>query len=670
MAISRMQRLSLIVSRERLDDLLLSLQDLRGLEFRILSQERDWQEVFAEERVSLPPIHHYDSGKHLNLQGEEALNFLSKQEQHLELTIQQIKGYLPKQGSWRRLRQKKRGFPLKSVQNQGIKFEQIGILDRLSSLFQELDRISLELQNIEEERTNLTKWSALTTTPGDLEQFKHIKALIGTIPSSKDDSQYLALTKAEGIDIQEVYRTDTEYGLILFLHPRREEEAGHDLTDYGFKAFSYPYKALPKDRLEELATEKTSLLTRRSQIEEELSQAPSILEDLEVQLEYTLNLYSRQLAKKRLASSQYLVAIEAWVEEAEVGALKAGLIREFSDNILVEELPLEEADWDHVPIKLRNHPLIEPFEIVTEMYSLPRYYEKDPTPILAPFYFTFFGMMVADLGYGLLMTFLTGVALKLFHLNKAGQRFLKFFAILGVSVAIWGLIYGSFFGYTLPIQLISTTGDVMTILLLSVAFGFVTVVVGLFLGGQQKIRMKDYASAYNDGFAWCLILVGFLLLAVGKLLPELAFLASLGQWLAIANAIGILLVSIIKAKSLSGLGSGLYNLYNVSGYIGDLVSFTRLMALGLSGASIGSAFNLIIGLFPGISKILVGSLLFILLHAINIFLSLLSGYVHGARLMFVEFFGKFYEGGGRAFDPLKPSEKHITIINEVHLEDK
>ena len=130
----------------------------------------------------------------------------------------------------------------------------------------------------------------------------------------------------------------------------------------------------------------------------------------------------------------------------------------------------------------------------------------------------------------------------------------------------------------------------------------------------------------------------------------MSILVPIGKWLAILNAIGILIVSIVSAKKLSGLASGLFNLYNVSGYVGDLVSFTCLMALGLSGASIGSAFNLIVNLFPPLGRFTVGLVLFIVLHAINMFCPSCRD-MHGARLIFVEFFGKFYEGGGKPFRP-------------------
>lgn len=210
----------------------------------------------------------------------------------------------------------------------------------------------------------------------------------------------------------------------------------------------------------------------------------------------------------------------------------------------------------------------------------------------------------------------------------------------------------------------------MSILILSVIFGFVTVIVGLLLNGLQQVKMRDYAQAYSSGFAWCLILVGLFLMAIGFLIPGLGFLITTGKWLAIVNAIGIVLVAVITSKSFAGLGAGLYQLYSISSYVGDLVSFTRLMALGLSGASIGSAFNLIVSIFPPLGRFTIGIVIFIFLHAINIFLSLLSGYVHGARLMFVEFFGKFYQGGGRAFNPLKVTNKYVVITKESQMEEE
>ena len=421
---------------------------------------------------------------------------------------------------------------------------------------------------------------------------------------------------------------------------------------------------MPKKKLLEALKEKPlelsfAALEQAGKARDEEALLEGISKQLKVQLDYLCNLSSRQESKNQLASTQNLAALEGWIESNQVKALEACLTEQFGQSILIQTREIRQDEEDKVPTKLKNNALVEPFELVTEMYSLPKYGDKDPTPVVSLFYFVFFGMMVADIGYGLLLFVGTSLALHFLHVKPGLAKNLRFFRLLGVAVIIWGLVYGSFFGFELPFALISTSSDAMTILVISVVFGFVTVLAGLFLSGLKNIRLKDYAEAYNAGFAWVLILLGLLLLALGNFFPSLAFAATIGQWLAIINALGILAVSIVSAKSLAGLGSGLFNLYNVSGYVGDLVSFTRLMALGLSGASIGSAFNLIVSLFPPVARFSIGILLFIALHLVNMFLSFLSGYVHGARLIFVEFFGKFYDGGGKPFTPLKPSEKYV-----------
>ncbi|MGT2785223.1 V-type ATP synthase subunit I [Streptococcus merionis] len=669
MAISQMQKLSLILPKEQLDDVLLVMQDLRHVEVRDLGQDASWQLALSENQVQLAEVSSFDRGGQEVLAGEEALAYFLKRQQKLENAIAQLKTYLPKQGLIASLRQKRRLLDFSDVEIQGRECLEENVLKKVQSLFREHDSLKEQLQKLEDNRTQISKWSNLEITPKELSKFKHIKALVGTIPNTEDNQFLRQLQEAEAVDFQEVFRSETEYGVILFLHPREEKKAPINFEDFLFKPLEYPYDLVPAEQLKEFDVAEKLLLERIQGIEGQLRDAQDSLEQLELELEAVTNHHARELAKKKLAASQYLVAIEGWIETSELPLFKQKLQAEYGDSILLTESEVTEEDWDYVPTQLRNHPLIEPFEMITEMYSLPKYYEKDPTPYVAPFYFTFFGMMIADVGYGLLLFLATGLALRFFSLAKGTKRFLQFFNVLSVSVSLWGLVYGSFFAFELPVQLLSTTDDVMVILVLSVAFGFITVLTALFLSGRQKMRMKDYAEAYNAGFAWLLILVGVIFLIVGMMLPSMAYLATIGKWLMILNAIGILVVSVIASKSLAGLGSGLYNLYNATGYVSDLVSFTRLMALGVSGASIGTAFNMIVGLLPTPARFTVGILLFIALHAVNLALSLLSGYVHGARLIFVEFFGKFYEGGGRAFNPLRPAEKYFDI-KKVHLEDK
>ena len=193
----------------------------------------------------------------------------------------------------------------------------------------------------------------------------------------------------------------------------------------------------------------------------------------------------------------------------------------------------------------------------------------------------------------------------------------------------------------------------------------IQIFIGLGLAAKENIKAKNYLGAVSDGFAWQGIMVGAIVGGLGKMLMDSQGLFFIGVGLAVLSALLIIVTPMLQSKSkLKGLAKGAYNLYGITSYIGDLVSYTRLMALGISGGSIAAAFNMLVGYMPPIARFSVGILLMLALHGLNIFLSLLSAYVHGARLQYVEFFGKFYEGGGRAFSPLKTEEKYVNIEQE------
>ena len=646
MAISQMRQLSLLLPKELLDQLLFYLQGLESVQIHDLRQEEDWQAAFEQALVGRPD-------QQLSQQ-----DLFSRQEK-LERLIAELEPFMPKKKLLESLKEEPLELSFTALEQAGKARDEVALLEGISKQLRVLQEAKGQIEADRLEVAALEKWEPLELTPQAAATFSHLGALIGTIPNTDDDALRLALGAHPDLKFQEVFTDDTEHGVLMFYKTGSLEDVRKILKEYGFKPFEYDHAELPAERIALLKANIRQQEAVAEAMTKSLAASKNELDQLKVQLDYLCNLSSRQESKNQLASTQNLAALEGWIESNQVQALEACLTEQFGQSILIQTREIRQDDEDKVPTKLKNNVLVEPFELVTEMYSLPKYGDKDPTPVVSLFYFVFFGMMVADIGYGLLLFVGTSLALHFLHVKSGLAKNLRFFRLLGVAVIIWGLVYGSFFGFELPIALISTSSDAMTILVISVVFGFVTVLAGLFLSGLKNIRLKDYAEAYNAGFAWVLILLGLLLLALGNFFPSLAFAATIGQWLAIINALGILTVSIVSAKSLAGLGSGLFNLYNVSGYVGDLVSFTRLMALGLSGASIGSAFNLIVSLFPPVARFSIGILLFIALHLVNMFLSFLSGYVHGARLIFVEFFGKFYDGGGKPFTPLKPSEKYV-----------
>lgn len=347
-------------------------------------------------------------------------------------------------------------------------------------------------------------------------------------------------------------------------------------------------------------------------------------------------------------------------------------MKEFEDRIqkvLGQDYYLltEDADRDsqEVPILLKNNRLVKPFELLTSMYAYPRYNEIDPTPFFAPFYFLFAGIMVGDLGYGLLVFIGTLIALKCFNLDKGKRQFIQFFNYLSISTMIWGLIFGSFFGGIVPMpSLIDPANQVMEMVLLSMVLGGIHLFFGLGLQAYMDIRdHKPLDALYDVGF-WYMTLVGAIGTGISKVLTIQPMVAKILFVTMIIGMVGILLTGGRAEKSIGGkIGWGVYSLYGLANYIGDFASYFRLMALVLSGSFIAVAVNMISGILfgKGILGILFGLVIFLVFQLFNAFLSYLSAYVHTARLTYVEMFNKFYEGGGRPFRKFVEDSEYFNV---------
>ncbi|MBU5462268.1 V-type ATP synthase subunit I, partial [Lachnoclostridium sp. MSJ-17] len=292
----------------------------------------------------------------------------------------------------------------------------------------------------------------------------------------------------------------------------------------------------------------------------------------------------------------------------------------------------------------------------------------------------FFGMMFSDAGYGLLMVIVIGIALKVFKPDKKMRNNLKLFQYCGVSTTVWGLIFGSIFGdapaslynyFTgttdmtmaklLPWPTLDPQKDALLLMVISIAFGLVHILVGMGCKFVVCIREKDYAAAFFDTGLWMLLLVGLAVLAAGMFLAPV--LVTVGAVIAIACAVGLVLTQGRGKKGIVGKAvGGLASLYDVTSYISDLLSYSRLLALGLTTGVMAQVFNM---LSTMMGKSVVGFIFMIIIfiagHLINIGLNALGSYVHTMRLQYVEMFSKFYEGGGKEFEPFSLQSKYIKI---------
>lgn len=544
-------------------------------------------------------------------------------------------------------------------------------LTQVETIQQNLKNLAQQQQELDQEEQELARWQYLDVHPQTALENAVVK--LGIINNRNQENFLQGLKEWPNIYVEEVYQSPNHVYYFVIV-PRENQAAFSSLAEkVSFQEVDYTYSVAPKEMYQAVKEQQAVLQKEQQAVKKQLVPYSQQLQRWLLAEEYLLTSLERDKAQEKLATIGRLFILEGFLPVSQKKEFIAQLYEEVPPTSIVVETQAVEQGGD-VPTQLANHPLVEPFELLTEMYSLPRYGEIDPTPYMVPFYCIFFGMMVADIGYGLVMFLVTFIALKVLTLKRSQARFLKFFFLLSFPTMLWGLIYGSFFGATLPQEafgislpfpILSTTTDVNQILILSVVFGFLQILFGLGINGVLHVKKKEYLESLAGGFCWQGVLLGIALILLGQLVLGQPSLLWLGLVLAIGGALGILIIPIIQTSSkLKGLAKGIYGLYGITGYVGDLVSYTRLMALGIAGGSIGAAFNMLVGYLPLIPRLTLGVILIVLLQTLNLLLSLLSAFVHGARLQYVEFFGKFFSGGGRSFQPLSPSEKHVNVSNQ------
>ncbi len=367
--------------------------------------------------------------------------------------------------------------------------------------------------------------------------------------------------------------------------------------------------------------------------------------------------------------TEHTALIRGYVTEVDIPYLRRKLEKEFT--VVIEE---EAADERIAPVKLKNNFFAAPAETITTMYSLPSYTDIDPTPLTGFFYYLLFGMMLSDAGYGLLMVVGTLLGLKFLKPGPKMRQTLRMFLYCGLSTVMWGLIFGSFFGdaiavisrtffgheVKLPALLDPMNGDAVTLLIISIVIGFIQIIAGLLAKFVTALKNGDKAGAFFDAGFWITMLIGIGFLALG--IMAVKPLVTVGAVVAIASALGLILTQGREKKGIMKIFSGVASLYDITGYVSDLLSFSRLMALGLTTAAMGAVFNLLGTLAGnGIIGILLMIVMFIVGHALCFALNALGAYVHTLRLQYVELFSKFYEGGGRPFKAFSINNKYVGV---------
>lgn len=632
-----------------------------------------------EKEALLERLQRFESVQFIDLQSKlenEELSFLKSAAEDKEIlsresdlskikfSLEFLKPYIDKESGIQAFRKGKKVITFDELEEQIKSIEWISIYEELREKEGKQNSLMNEKTKIESEIETLLPWSNFDCSFEQLKNLRYTSYFLGTIPTNLKDS------------FTEEFQKETEYSYLEFINQGKddayllaivikelEEKCSEILKKYGFSKSSFNYDESPRNIIKGYENRIKQIEQEKEEIVKGLKNLKDYEEKLQLVYEYYSNSLNRAKAGLNFIKTNNIVAIEGWNTVSSNKELE-GIVKEVvKENYYLEFEKAQEED--KVPILLKNNGLVAPFESVTEMYSLPNYKEVDPTPVLSIFYFIFFGMMLADAGYGIIMVVGTALALKLFNLEKDTKNFMRLFLYLGISTAFWGAIYGGWFGDAPKAFLgkpaayvLSPADDIMKVFALSIVFGVIHILVGLGMKAYVLIRDKKYIDAVFDVGLWYVSLAGIFMMFSPNF-------KGTGKVLMIIGFVGLVLTQGRDAKSIGGkIGGGIYGLYGITGYIGDIVSYSRLLALGLAGGFIANAFNLMINLIPGSGRIIAGPIIFIGGHIFNLGINALGAYVHTSRLQYLEFFNKFYEGGGKKFTPFKSVNKFINITNK------
>ena len=655
MAIVKMSKFDLVVFAEQRAKVLKKLQKFKEVNFVDIELHDENGELSKDAVEGVT--------KYVN---NEELTHIDERLYQLSNAISLIKKYDERKTRLRDVIHGNENYTFDELAKKVLTYDWKKVSSELNKIGTQYSQIKSEISKKYMRYDEIDLWERLDVNPKELKNLKKVNTFLGTVPIKLKGSFIDGISELDKTYYEElkIVKDEVYYLVISSIDESEKEKLAEVFRNTSFTVENLDIDAVPQDYKNELQKEISELKKEKRRLKAQIKTYSEDLTDLQAVYEYMQNKKLRIVESEKLAQTENTILIKGWIPTEKVSEFEKVIKDEAGDNYY---LTFTDADRDDatVPIKLKNGKVASTFENLTGMYAYPRYNEIDPTPLFTPFYILFFGMMGADVGYGLVLLLATMFVLKVVNLSSQMRKSIKFFFYLSFSVIFWGLLYGSYFGATIPgmWRLVDPASQYNDLLIGSIVFGVVHIFVGLAIKAYMLIRDGKSLEAVYDVLFWYMALIGGMLFLIFKLMNLSGVVANVSMWVMIAGMAGIVLTGGREAKGVGAkLGGGLYSLYGISSYVGDFVSYSRLMALGLSGGFIASAINMIAGMIGGnwFGMIFIPVIL-IVGHLFNMFLSFLGAYVHTSRLMYVEYFGKFYEGGGKPFKDFRTENKYINL---------
>ena len=545
-----------------------------------------------------------------------------------------------------------------------------------------LEEYSEKIINIRSENAKYTSiqnqlapYKAVTAKFSAFKSTKHVSIVLGTINVGK--LPLVSKLEEKGAYV-EVYQDEQNVNIAVISHKENEQEITEILSEMEFASCSLNYDDVAIDMINDAARHTKENEGTIIDLYFDAIRYESVLLDAQRLHDfYALEIRKVECEGLTLSThSSYF--LEGWVPAKMADEL----------NKALEESPLalsfvirDPIEGENVPTYCENNEVVSPYESVTNMFSSPAYKEIDPNPFVAFFFFMFYGMMLSDAGYGLILTILTGIVLLLTKPKKGQSNLIKIVFMGGISTIIWGFLFGSYFGLNAKDLGIwywfNPIDSPMNMLYLSLAMGIFQMLFGTMIKAYAEFKAKNILAG-AAAFCWFFLVLGLGLFAGPKFLKNIeipSFVSTIGMVILFIGLALLMLGGTLGKKGAGKVTGALASLYDIINFFSDLMSYTRIFGLGLATAVIGMVFNQIGSSISGLLGGGVAGAIVILIialvgHTFNIAINALGAYVHNSRLQFVEFFGKFYTGGGSLFRPLGSEMKYYYINNEKTQEVK
>jgi len=561
------------------------------------------------------------------------------------------------------------------------------VASRINFLVKQIAEQKAEIIKIETQNEILTPWMDLDI-PLNFNGTKYTSSFIGSIPSSMSlEMIYELLAESIPVNVDIISTSREQTCVFVLCQKSKADEVSNTLRAVGFTIASNTIDIAPARQKESYEKQidnfKQQIVFAQEEIESYNTYKSAIL---------FLEDYDTVRAEKyevisQLMHSKSVFILKGFIPDRDKEFIETELTNKYEAAVEFEQ----PSNDEEVPVLLKNNAFAEPLESTVEAYSLPGKGEIDPTMTMSLFYYVLFGLMLSDAGYGAIVAGFCGFALIKFRkkLEHPMRKTLKMYFFCGVSTIFWGVMFGSYFGdildvasatffeakVSIPALWFFPVSQPMKMLMFSLAIGIVHLFSGLGMKLYTLLKAKQYKDAFYDVGLWLLILTGsIVLLLSSKIMTDMfavslsipAIVITAAKAVAILSAVGIVLTSGRDSKNpVKRIMKGLYGLYNLTGYLSDVLSYSRLLALGLATGVIASVINAMASMT---GSGVVGAIAFTVIcvggHALNLGINALGAYVHTNRLQYVEFFGKFYDGGGRKFNPFSIKTKYYKFREE------